>query len=167
LICAVPSFSARSVALRRLHAFPTRRSSDLRPPVCPGGQGVGQRPRQRGGSVRGDRRDQDRRPADQDQGGDPECAPARTRDHPPGDRKSTRLNSSHLVISYAVFCLKKKKCKRHWPSLLDRWSIARNLRPIEARGRTTINTTRTSRVDYVAWVTFVSWVCIVQLLVSR
>src|SRR5256885_3876088 len=28
------------------------------------------------------------------------------------DRKSTRLNSSHLVISYAVFCLKKKK-KRH------------------------------------------------------
>src|SRR2546426_1776455 len=32
---------------------------------------------------------------------------------PPGatgrDRKSTRLNSSHLVISYAVFCLKKKK----------------------------------------------------------
>src|SRR2546426_9281596 len=28
-----------------------------------------------------------------------------------GDRKSTRLNSSHLVISYAVFCLKKKKTK--------------------------------------------------------
>src|SRR5256885_13093045 len=27
----------------------------------------------------------------------------------PQDRKSTRLNSSHLVISYAVFCLKKKK----------------------------------------------------------
>src|SRR2546426_2555079 len=31
-------------------------------------------------------------------------APAKAR-----DRKSTRLNSSHLVISYAVFCLKKKK----------------------------------------------------------
>src|SRR2546426_7799062 len=35
------------------------------------------------------------------------------------DRKSTRLNSSHLVISYAVFCLKKKKTKssnkRHAP----------------------------------------------------
>src|SRR2546426_6396013 len=30
-----------------------------------------------------------------------------------GDRKSTRLNSSHLVISYAVFCLKKKKKKNH------------------------------------------------------
>src|SRR5256885_9018633 len=29
------------------------------------------------------------------------------------DRKSTRLNSSHLVISYAVFCLKKKKHAQH------------------------------------------------------
>src|SRR5256885_13040677 len=29
-------------------------------------------------------------------------------DHRERDRKSTRLNSSHLVISYAVFCLKKK-----------------------------------------------------------
>src|SRR5256885_6651571 len=29
------------------------------------------------------------------------------------DRKSTRLNSSHLVISYAVFCLKKKKKNTH------------------------------------------------------
>src|SRR5205814_10412653 len=28
----------------------------------------------------------------------------------PADRKSTRLNSSHLGISYAVFCLKKKNC---------------------------------------------------------
>src|SRR2546426_4337877 len=33
------------------------------------------------------------------------------------DRKSTRLNSSHLVISYAVFCLKKKK-KQKSPSCL-------------------------------------------------
>src|SRR5256885_12112871 len=31
------------------------------------------------------------------------------------DRKSTRLNSSHLVISYAVFCLKKKKRHEHRP----------------------------------------------------
>src|SRR5256885_9329771 len=30
-----------------------------------------------------------------------------------GDRKSTRLNSSHLVISYAVFCLKKKKTSNY------------------------------------------------------
>src|SRR5258708_14936090 len=29
------------------------------------------------------------------------------------DRKSTRLNSSHQIISYAVFCLKKKKQKTH------------------------------------------------------
>src|SRR2546426_8508739 len=34
----------------------------------------------------------------------------------PADRKSTRLNSSHLVISYAVFCLKKKKKTRRRPS---------------------------------------------------
>src|SRR5437870_7343456 len=32
-----------------------------------------------------------------------------------GDRKSTRLNSSHVAISYAVFCLKKKKIK-HTPT---------------------------------------------------
>src|SRR5256885_12287845 len=43
------------------------------------------------------------------------CQLVRDQHHPhparvqPGDRKSTRLNSSHLVISYAVFCLKKKK----------------------------------------------------------
>src|SRR5256885_3770779 len=34
-----------------------------------------------------------------------------------GDRKSTRLNSSHLVISYAVFCLKKKTTFAHCTSL--------------------------------------------------
>src|SRR2546426_8743988 len=36
------------------------------------------------------------------------------------DRKSTRLNSSHLVISYAVFCLKKKKTLRatEYPSFV-------------------------------------------------
>src|ERR1022692_3540105 len=33
------------------------------------------------------------------------------------DRKSTRLNSSHLVVSYAVFCLKKKNCANHLVSL--------------------------------------------------
>src|ERR1039457_7626135 len=36
------------------------------------------------------------------------CSPLYRGQHLP-DRKSTRLNSSHLVISYAVFCLKKKK----------------------------------------------------------
>src|SRR2546426_6068498 len=38
-----------------------------------------------------------------------EARAARARRHVRADRKSTRLNSSHLVISYAVFCLKKKK----------------------------------------------------------
>src|SRR2546430_11965302 len=39
---------------------------------------------------------------------------------PPGtDRKSTRLNSSHSQISYAVFCLKKKKKNKHHYTLLE------------------------------------------------
>src|SRR5256885_4750717 len=43
----------------------------------------------------------------------------------PRDRKSTRLNSSHLVISYAVFCLKKKKKKDDslCPAVLSESSI--------------------------------------------
>src|SRR5207253_9889910 len=36
----------------------------------------------------------------------------------PGDRKSTRLNSSHVAISYAVFCLKKKKKKKNHTTTL-------------------------------------------------
>src|SRR3989454_6255259 len=40
------------------------------------------------------------------------------------DRKSTRLNSSHLVISYAVFCLKKKKNKH---------KVTRTRTPLQAR----------------------------------
>src|SRR5262245_64174849 len=38
----------------------------------------------------------------------------------PADRKSTRLNSSHLGISYAVFCLKKKKTKQR---STRRWTL--------------------------------------------
>src|SRR5256885_7135183 len=41
------------------------------------------------------------------------------------DRKSTRLNSSHLVISYAVFCLKKKKKLDHLPRTIYIHAIAR------------------------------------------
>src|SRR5256885_6298973 len=41
------------------------------------------------------------------EGGDEACGPGGEQHEQ--DRKSTRLNSSHLVISYAVFCLKKKK----------------------------------------------------------
>src|SRR5437764_10963139 len=69
---------------RVLHSFPTRRSSDL---AC-------------GTRTRNSRR----RCAST--GWSPSAAGGR-----PGrrDRKSTRLNSSHRCISYAVFCLKKKK----------------------------------------------------------
>src|ERR1035438_10645697 len=48
------------------------------------------------------------------------------------DRKSTRLNSSHLGISYAVFCLKKKK--KLGQSVLDALALASQERPV-ARGR--------------------------------
>src|SRR5690349_21931606 len=40
---------------------------------------------------------------------EPQLVGARPRDRLRRDRKSTRLNSSHVEISYAVFCLKKKK----------------------------------------------------------
>src|SRR5688500_20191160 len=77
---SVSSFSCYARP-RDLHSFPTRRSSDLGD-VAPGGDGlVAAARRARSAAVRKIR-----------------------------DRKSTRLNSSHLVISYAVFCLKKKRC---------------------------------------------------------
>src|SRR5437870_8921014 len=76
---------------RDLHSFPTRRSSDLARQLCKppsgnrfGGAGGQLAPPPRRGS---------------------RCGP----DDCPRDRKSTRLNSSHVAISYAVFCLKKKK----------------------------------------------------------
>src|SRR5690349_24211724 len=65
---------------------------------------------------RSDRADRDRLPADRDRGRDrlPHAArPAHAHERRPAqDRKSTRLNSSHVEISYAVFCLKKKKKKK-------------------------------------------------------
>src|SRR5437773_8047235 len=51
-------------------------------------------------------------PGDGHHGGGLCQIPVRPQDGSPGglpDRKSTRLNSSHITISYAVFCLKKKK----------------------------------------------------------
>src|SRR5256885_12843336 len=45
------------------------------------------------------------------------------------DRKSTRLNSSHLVISYAVFCLKKKKIQ-HSPLRQDPHHVAVSVTPL-------------------------------------
>src|SRR5438034_1806344 len=69
--------------------FPTRRSSDL-------ATAKGARLHQ----VENYRRDDE----DMDRGRDHAADDRRRK-----DRKSTRLNSSHTVISYAVFCLKKKK----------------------------------------------------------
>src|SRR5206468_6603967 len=87
-----------------LHSFPTRRSSDLGA-AQPGGGGPAGRG---GGGAAG--RDGDlhlvRPPG-------PRASHAGRRERRGGgrrpDRKSTRLNSSHDQISYAVFCLKKKK----------------------------------------------------------
>src|SRR5437588_10459242 len=60
------------------------------------------------GSVRGEGGREEKRPAAASgEGGTTQQNEGRRRRQ--GDRKSTRLNSSHTVISYAVFCLKKKK----------------------------------------------------------
>src|SRR5690242_21137467 len=66
--------------------FPTRRSSDLRD--FPGFSGTARFPRVPPGRWQ---------------------VVLQAPDLAPSDRKSTRLNSSHMTISYAVFCLKKKK----------------------------------------------------------
>src|SRR3989454_6805046 len=87
--------------LREPLGVPTRRAARLR---GRGGRDRGPGAQRRGGRAAGDSRRAPlrlRAPA----GGPAAAARRRAR----GDRKSTRLNSSHLVISYAVFCLKKKK----------------------------------------------------------
>src|SRR5205814_7197139 len=48
---------------------------------------------------------------------EPRCRAAHSHEPPRRDRKSTRLNSSHLGISYAVFCLKKKKINTKKPHI--------------------------------------------------
>src|SRR5438132_7448615 len=65
-------------------------------------------------------------------------APPPPRARPPGatapaDRKSTRLNSSHTVISYAVFCLKKKKKKTATMSRTDLEQSRSDTRPRPSR----------------------------------
>src|SRR5690606_41827782 len=80
-----------------LHSFPTRRSSDL---GCP--EGAGAILRHKGWRVETvTRRGRD--------GESDRPHRARCQGRTGKDRKSTRLNSSHVKISYAVFCLKKKK----------------------------------------------------------
>src|SRR5690606_40242540 len=93
----------RSGAPRDLHSFPTRRSSDLRrAPVFQIADGVEDAPADlaigRACAIG----------AMLLKGADGYAEEARGL-----DRKSTRLNSSHVKISYAVFCLKKKKKTMH------------------------------------------------------
>src|SRR5438445_4524889 len=94
-LCLLFLYSSR--AHRDLHSFPTRRSSDLDASRS-GPEGATARPRV-SNDGRGAGKSSARRAAG---GGGP----------PVRDRKSTRLNSSHANISYAVFCLKKKKEER-------------------------------------------------------
>src|SRR5204862_6860249 len=94
LLSFVTFFFYRSRALCDLHSFPTRRSSDLGSWLWPA---IWMMPE---ASVYGPW------PAS----GEIDIAESRGNSgssYP--DRKSTRLNSSHVEISYAVFCLKKKK----------------------------------------------------------
>src|SRR5690606_39725951 len=94
--CAFCSFADHRV----LPSFPTRRSSDLRLVLC------GSRRR------RDDRRQGGARLVSAmgaGLGGVFQHVCGADRDVAALDRKSTRLNSSHVKISYAVFCLKKKK----------------------------------------------------------
>src|SRR5438132_4581185 len=88
---------SRSGDPRYLHSFPTRRSSDL---YCPCVEYLASRAARGGAQC-------DDFPTRSDRADDGLLNPAAHRARP--DRKSTRLNSSHTVISYAVFCLKKKK----------------------------------------------------------
>src|SRR2546426_8892315 len=61
------------------------------------------------------------KPAGLRQGLETPAIPHRAATCAPLDRKSTRLNSSHLVISYAVFCLKKKKKNQNKPKHRTRY----------------------------------------------
>src|SRR5205814_8176099 len=108
-----PSFYFSVAAAHRdLHAFPTRRSSDL---SASGSSAHGRRSSRRRStsSSRSPRIDGVGRSARRrllvgvGQPALPLAARGRG-DRMDRDRKSTRLNSSHLGISYAVFCLKKK-----------------------------------------------------------
>src|SRR5690349_22680790 len=56
----------------------------------------------------------------------------REHSEPSRDRKSTRLNSSHVEISYAVFCLKKKKKKKQKQQVQDRKRVRED---VKRRGR--------------------------------
>src|SRR5699024_11539531 len=94
-----------------LPSSPTRRSSDLFCPIA----SVAYPPRAARGR-RGAARSPPHRLPDGRRGGPRRVAPGRRE----RDRKSTRLNSSHVSISYAVFCLKKKKMQRRAAALVTK-----------------------------------------------
>src|SRR5690554_7105507 len=98
-------FFSSSAAHRDIHSFPTRRSSDLR-----GAGGLMEISVGRYGSLfDGQRRTLSHVPTY----GCLRYAATEDRFSLWEDRKSTRLNSSHVRISYAVFCLKKKKNNKY------------------------------------------------------
>src|SRR5690348_18086443 len=106
------SFAIQCYVPRRdLHSFPTRRSSDLLvhlPPPAGGAEHLPTPQRQQldgGGDQQREERDAQR--GHQEGVDQPGVLGDRSE-----DRKSTRLNSSHPSISYAVFCLKKKKINK-------------------------------------------------------
>src|SRR5690606_40823168 len=97
--------------LRDLLSFPTRRSSDLEPGAEPRGErgcDVAEHHGPVGTHIGGETIRHGPPPHD-----DGYARPSASRSPRCADRKSTRLNSSHVKISYAVFCLKKKKKKNN------------------------------------------------------
>src|SRR5690606_40537231 len=93
-----------------LHSFPTRRSSDLKAAL-----GVGPEALQRRRSIAAIRRALRLERIDADFLRRVHVVAGLRKDRRDvagRDRKSTRLNSSHVKISYAVFCLKKKKIQK-------------------------------------------------------
>src|SRR5690606_40804834 len=97
--------------LRPLHSFPTRRSSDLVFRQAAQGLARVQGKSRSGDLGAGNQTARYARTTDRIRYGDSRGATRGgiARHQSALDRKSTRLNSSHVKISYAVFCLKKKK----------------------------------------------------------
>src|SRR5690606_41296787 len=97
---------------RLVHAFPTRRSSDLReygPAAPPSGKVKDLLTRLALLLKRYELQDEVGLDVGDHAAARYSTCPPRIRSYTPAlDRKSTRLNSSHVKISYAVFCLKKK-----------------------------------------------------------
>src|SRR5699024_12081655 len=96
---------------RDLHPFPTRRSSDLRDVVSELLNLLPLKHAEESKAPESDNKNGENKTKSQIFGSSSILAflAELVRSYNPLDRKSTRLNSSHVSISYAVFCLKKKK----------------------------------------------------------